>query len=302
MGNITNSYETLKSLYQISPSFHLVRGEYDNEEVLLQQLSLLQKKEVRSVPLYKIVTVNNIRIGFTNGHQVVPRNDPLSLLTLSREWDVDVLVWGGTHKAEAFEMEGKLFVNPGSITGAPSYDWPDFELEEGEQQESEQNGLGSESVRTNISESDAKNDLTKEDEANITSYNEGMTKEEQEESETARKSVTSKKETFGADEKEEHESAGNSITSAKEAVTASEADKDQAIVDNGNKKKDATEIPEGDSEEKTKIKEIFDKVKELTCYIPSFCLLDIHDFSCTLYIYTYLNDEVKVDTVRYKKK
>jgi len=37
--------------------------------------------------------------------------------------DVDILLWGGTHKFEAYEMEGKFFVNPGSATGAMSSGW-----------------------------------------------------------------------------------------------------------------------------------------------------------------------------------
>ena len=36
---------------------------------------------------------------------------------------MDVLVWGGTHKFEAYELEGKLFVNPGTATGAISSGW-----------------------------------------------------------------------------------------------------------------------------------------------------------------------------------
>ncbi|KAI7060024.1 hypothetical protein KC327_g14913, partial [Hortaea werneckii] len=32
-----------------------------------------------------------------------------------------VLCWGGTHRFEAYEMEGKFFVNPGSATGAPCW-------------------------------------------------------------------------------------------------------------------------------------------------------------------------------------
>jgi vacuolar protein sorting-associated protein 29 len=35
--------------------------------------------------------------------------------------DVDVLCWGGTCKFEAYEMEGKFFINPGSATGAVSW-------------------------------------------------------------------------------------------------------------------------------------------------------------------------------------
>lgn len=42
--------------------------------------------------------------------------------------DVDILLWGGTHRFEAFEMEGRFFVNPGSATGAMSAGfWPEGE-------------------------------------------------------------------------------------------------------------------------------------------------------------------------------
>lgn len=42
--------------------------------------------------------------------------------------DVDVLLWGGSHKFEAYEMEGKFFVSPGSATGAMGTGWwPDGE-------------------------------------------------------------------------------------------------------------------------------------------------------------------------------
>ena len=38
--------------------------------------------------------------------------------------DADVLLWsGGTHRFEAFEMEGRFFVNPGSATGALGTGW-----------------------------------------------------------------------------------------------------------------------------------------------------------------------------------
>lgn len=37
--------------------------------------------------------------------------------------DVDILLTGHTHKFEAFEQEGKFFVNPGSATGAYTPFW-----------------------------------------------------------------------------------------------------------------------------------------------------------------------------------
>lgn len=49
--------------------------------------------------------------------------------------DVDVLLWGGTHRFEAYELEGKFFVNPGSGTGALSTGWGWSGGEKGEEVE-----------------------------------------------------------------------------------------------------------------------------------------------------------------------
>ncbi|CAH7668219.1 expressed protein [Phakopsora pachyrhizi] len=38
--------------------------------------------------------------------------------------DVDVLVSGAIHRFEAFEFGSKLFINPGSATGAFTPNWP----------------------------------------------------------------------------------------------------------------------------------------------------------------------------------
>lgn len=71
----------------------------------------------------KVVTHGSLRIGFTHGHTVVPPGDAEALLIAARQMDVDVLLWGGTHRFEAYEMEGKFFVNPGSGTGAFATGW-----------------------------------------------------------------------------------------------------------------------------------------------------------------------------------
>jgi vacuolar protein sorting-associated protein 29 len=46
--------------------------------------------------------------------------DTESLSGVARQMDVDILLTGHTHRFEAFEYEGKFFVNPGSATGAYS--------------------------------------------------------------------------------------------------------------------------------------------------------------------------------------
>ena len=81
-----------------------------------------------NLPLSKVVTHGSLRIGFTHGHTLIPPGDADSLLIAARQMDVDILLWGGTHRFEAFEMEGRFFVNPGSATGAMSTGfWPEGE-------------------------------------------------------------------------------------------------------------------------------------------------------------------------------
>lgn len=135
LGNITQSVLTLRFLHNLSANFHIVRGEFDDANVLQQELELLAPKLGSSLSFYKVVTADNFRIGFTSGHQVVPKNDPLLLLAVTRELDVDILVWGGTHRVEAYTLGGKFFVNPGSATGAFSLDWPEDEEENEEEEE-----------------------------------------------------------------------------------------------------------------------------------------------------------------------
>ena len=78
-------------LTNISPQFNLVKGEFDNPVVLSQQLSLLNKSS--NIPLYNRFVHDNLKIGYTNGFQVIPRGDPLALSAFARELDVDVLIW-----------------------------------------------------------------------------------------------------------------------------------------------------------------------------------------------------------------
>ena len=67
-----------------------------------------------------MIKIGDFKIGVCHGHQVVPWGDRESLAMLQRKLDVDILVTGHTHKFEAYEFEDKLFINPGSATGAYS--------------------------------------------------------------------------------------------------------------------------------------------------------------------------------------
>jgi vacuolar protein sorting-associated protein 29 len=108
LGNITDR-ETTEFLRAIAPDLQVVKGDFDTENPTLA--------------LSKVVTHGSLRIGFTHGHSIIPPGDADSLLIAARQMDVDVLLWGGTHRFEAYEMEGKFFVNPGSATGAMTTGW-----------------------------------------------------------------------------------------------------------------------------------------------------------------------------------
>jgi len=108
LGNLTDraTYDFLRS---VAPDVQLVRGDMDVDAAAL--------------PLSRVVTHGGLRIGLTHGHAVVPPGDADALLVAARQMDVDVLLWGGTHRFDAYEAEGRFFVNPGSATGALSTGW-----------------------------------------------------------------------------------------------------------------------------------------------------------------------------------
>uniref|UniRef100_A0A6J0UC49 Vacuolar protein sorting-associated protein 29 n=1 Tax=Pogona vitticeps TaxID=103695 RepID=A0A6J0UC49_9SAUR len=97
-----DSYDYLKTL---AGDVHVVRGDLD---------------ENLNYPEQKVVTVGQFKIGLIHGHQVIPWGDVASLALLQRQFDVDILISGHTHKFEAFEHENKFYINPGSATGAYS--------------------------------------------------------------------------------------------------------------------------------------------------------------------------------------
>ncbi|GAA5921881.1 hypothetical protein JCM3775_003398 [Rhodotorula graminis] len=107
-GNITDR-ETWEYLRSVAPDLRGVRGDWDEPS--------------SSLPPSMVVQHGPLRIGVIHGHQVVPLGDAEMLGATARKMDVDVLISGGTHRFEAFEAQGRFFLNPGSATGAFSPLW-----------------------------------------------------------------------------------------------------------------------------------------------------------------------------------
>ena len=101
LGNIGSreSYDWLRSL---SNDFHGVKGDYDTD----------------NFPEKKVVTIGEFKIGMVHGHQVLPWNDTESLSYLARELDCDIFLSGNTHQIGVKVLDNKLYLNPGSISGA----------------------------------------------------------------------------------------------------------------------------------------------------------------------------------------
>jgi putative phosphoesterase len=102
-GNLTTRDE-LNFLKSFCPDFQTVRGEFDDDDLPdIEQL---------------VDSVSGFKIGVVSGYTLVPANDRGKLLAKARELDVDILAFGGGHRATVFQEDGVLFVNPGSATGA----------------------------------------------------------------------------------------------------------------------------------------------------------------------------------------
>jgi vacuolar protein sorting-associated protein 29 len=70
--------------------------------------------------LSKIIVHGSVKIGLLHGHQIIPYGDASAVQAVARQLDVDVLISGHSHMWEVVERDGKLYVNPGSATGAYS--------------------------------------------------------------------------------------------------------------------------------------------------------------------------------------
>ena len=103
-GNIGNSQIFTDYIKSLGKTFNLVRGEYEDS--------------LNQTPEYKIATIGKFKIGLVHGHQIIPWGDEEFLLNYMREHEVDIIISGHTHEMKCSKYEGKLFINPGSFTGA----------------------------------------------------------------------------------------------------------------------------------------------------------------------------------------
>ncbi|PRT53580.1 Vacuolar protein sorting-associated protein 29 [Wickerhamiella sorbophila] len=104
LGNVAGT-KTQKLLRSITSDVVGVKGDMDTDLQL---------------PLTQTIEVENLRLGLATGLSIIPDGDPEALLIASRQMNADVVLWGGSTNVDTFELDGKFFLSPGSLTGAQS--------------------------------------------------------------------------------------------------------------------------------------------------------------------------------------
>lgn len=108
-GNI-GSKQHYEDLRQLAPNIHIVAGdcEFNNSSSSGEAV----------FPATRTLQVGDFKIGVVHGHQIVPWGDHHALSAMRRKLDVDILIFGHTHRCEITQHDGHYHINPGSITGS----------------------------------------------------------------------------------------------------------------------------------------------------------------------------------------
>ena len=107
-GNFGNmeTYNWFKSLLPkgCEYNFHCVKNDFQETKL--------------SFPETTCIVSNEFKVGVINGYQIVPWGDLTALSSNLKKLECDILVSGFTHVKGVYHLEGKWYINPGTITGA----------------------------------------------------------------------------------------------------------------------------------------------------------------------------------------
>lgn len=89
-----------------------MKGQFDDVSYLFPQEipELLPESKTVKIGLWKILLIH--------GHQIVPWGDEETLAVYLKENDADIAVYGNTHEARVSKLEKKIYISPGTLTGA----------------------------------------------------------------------------------------------------------------------------------------------------------------------------------------
>ena len=71
-----------------------------------------------TAPLRRIVDFDGVRVMLTHGHEERVKYGLIGILGVAKREEANVVLFGHTHRPEVTEIDGILFVNPGSASSA----------------------------------------------------------------------------------------------------------------------------------------------------------------------------------------
>ncbi|MBI2085185.1 MAG: YfcE family phosphodiesterase [Candidatus Aenigmarchaeota archaeon] len=69
------------------------------------------------LPKLESIDIEGKKIVIIHSDEVKPRGDRDKLFAIAERYNADILLYGHTHEQDVWELNGKIFVNPGSATG-----------------------------------------------------------------------------------------------------------------------------------------------------------------------------------------
>lgn len=104
----------------------LINGDITSKEVLDELcasskcLAVKGNCDYLNLPKENVFEIEGIKCGQIHGDIISPRGDWNQLLNIANVLDVDVLFSGHTHNFCVYDYKGKIFINPGTVTGISS--------------------------------------------------------------------------------------------------------------------------------------------------------------------------------------
>lgn len=101
-GNLCTKIQ-IEELKEFSDDIYIVRGTFDDDDI--------------SDSEKHIITFGSFRLGVISSYLIIPQGDEDALSASARELDVDILCYGSI-SSKVFQKDNRLFISPGSMTGA----------------------------------------------------------------------------------------------------------------------------------------------------------------------------------------
>ncbi|QQK77149.1 metallophosphoesterase [Salicibibacter cibarius] len=102
----------------VDAMFHCGDSELDRKDPLLDSFYVVSGNTdvPGEFPEHEVLTIDGINVWLTHGHLYHVKSTNQRLQQTAMEQDADLVLHGHSHYAGAYEKEGIIYVNPGSLT------------------------------------------------------------------------------------------------------------------------------------------------------------------------------------------